>query len=80
LRKLCREKLQHGSLINVELVSLFPDNLAFGQTTRAVVDRLSRYSLSQYGPASRICYLQANEIVKTTARDYQERQMAQRFR
>ena len=32
-----------------------------------------KVSRPEYGPASRICYLQANEIVKTTARDYQER-------
>jgi hypothetical protein len=32
------------------------------------------------GQPRRICYLQANEIVKTTARDYQERQMAHRFK
>jgi len=37
-------------------------------------------SWPEYRPASRICYLQANEIVKTTARDYQERQMAHRFK
>lgn len=37
-------------------------------------------SWPEYGPGSRICYLQANEIVKTTARDYRERHMVQRFR
>jgi hypothetical protein len=39
-----------------------------------------KVSRPEYGPARRILCLQANEIVKATARDYQERQMAQRFR
>lgn len=37
-------------------------------------------SWPEYEPARRICYLQATEIVKTKARDYQEGRMAQRFR
>jgi hypothetical protein len=42
-------------------------------TARCALSGEIKVSRPGYGPASRICYLQANEIVKTTARDYQER-------
>ena len=49
-------------------------------TARCAPSGEIKVSRPEYGPASRICYLQVNEIVKTTALDYQEMQMAQRFR
>jgi len=49
-------------------------------TARCTPSGEIKVSWPEYEPASRICYLQATEIVQTTARDYQERHMAQRFR
>jgi hypothetical protein len=48
-------------------------------TARCTTSGEIKASWPEYEPASRICYLQVTEIVKTTARDHQEKDMAQRF-